>query len=409
MSNIIPADKLPIVLPHRPTLRFFRSVLRPYVNSKAKREIHFDKRNLPKQFVLVCNHPSGFDNMYAVDALYPLHTVNFISNRYYYFKKSLGKWLIKIGCVPKSIFASDLESVKNCMRIVREGGNLGIMADVRLSMYGQTEDVPETTAKFIKKLGLPVWVMHFDGSYMVKPKWAKSLRKGTIVVNCFELFDQESLAVATAEEVNQKMRQAIYYDDFEWIKTRPELTYKSRKIAEGLENILYKCPHCGKEFTLKSKKDLFFCESCGYTVKLDNRYNFVALNGQPLYYANLRDWFKAQKAEIAELIKSPDFELSCPVTLKKRSLDNKTFLREAGRGVCTLNHNGLSFVGTVDGEQKEIHFAPEEVYALSYMTGKGFQHYTSVDYFGFFPDSPLISIKYYIASELLGKMHGARG
>lgn len=408
MKTKLPADKLPVTLPHRRTVAFFRSVIRLYLNPKVKRKILFDKKDLPEQMVLVCNHPSGFDNLYAVDALYPKHPINFISNRYYYFNRSLGKWLIRVGCIPKSIFSSDVDSLKNCMRIVKAGGNLGIMADVRLSMYGQTEEVPATTAKFLKKLGLPVYVMHFDGSYMCKPKWGK-LRKGVVEINCFKLFDAEELAAATADEVNAKMRQAIYYDDFEWIKTRPEVTYKSKRMAEGLENILYKCPHCGKEFTLHSKKDKFFCESCGYTVRLDNRYNFVALDDKPLYFENLRDWFKAQKAEIAEQIQSADYALSCPVTLKKRSLDGKTFLREVGRGVCTLSHKGLSYSGTVDGEQTEINFPASEVYALSYMTGKGFQHYTSNDYFCFLPDNPLLSIKYYVASELLGKMHGAKG
>ena len=408
-EKVFDEKKISPVLPHRPTLRFFRSVIRLYLNAYVKREINFDKKELPKQFVLVCNHPSGFDNMYAVDCLYPLHTLNFISNRYYYFKKSLGKWLLKIGCIPKSIFSSDIDSLKNCMRIVKEGGNLGIMADVRLSMYGQTEDVPQTTAKFLKKLGLPVYAMHLDGSYMCKPKWAKGLRKGVVVVNCKKLFDPEQLAEASVDEVNTKMRQAIYYDDFEWIKTRPDVKYKSRKIAEGLEKILYKCPHCGKEFTLESKKDLFYCKECGYTVRLDNRYNFSALDGAPLYFENLRDWFLAQKAEIAEQIQSPDYTLTTPVTLKKRSIDGKKFLREAGRGVCTLSHEGLRYSGTVDGEQKEILFPSSEVYALSYMTGKGFQHYTSNDYFCFLPDAPLLSIKYYIASELLGKLHGAKG
>lgn len=409
MKTKVLADKLPVRLPSRSTIRVVRPALRMYINSYAKRELHFDVNTLPEQFVLVCNHPSGYDNLYAVDALYPKHYLNFISNRYYYFNKTLGKMLIKIGGIPKSLFASDLESIKNCLRIVKAGGNIGIMADVRLSMYGQTEDVPQTTAKFLKKLGLPVYVMHFDGSYMVKPKWAVKPRKGVIEINCFKLFDVEELAAATAEEVNAKMREAIYYDDFEWIKTRPDVTYKCKNMAEGLENILYKCPHCGKEFTLTSQKDLFSCNNCGYTVQMDNRYNFVASNNQPLYYENLRDWFKAQKAEIAEEIKSPDYALTCQVTLKKRSLDGKTYVREAGNGTCTLSHDGLTYVGTADGEQTEIHFAAEEIYALCYMKGKCFQFFTGNDYFSFYPDQPLLSIKYYIASELLGKMHNAKG
>lgn len=47
-------------------------------------------------------------------------------------------------------------------------------------------------------------VMHFDGSYMTKPKWAKDIRKGMILANCYELFDSASLAAATDEEVTSK-------------------------------------------------------------------------------------------------------------------------------------------------------------------------------------------------------------
>ena len=409
MKNKLPADKLPVTLPHRPSVRFFRSVIRLYINAFVKREILFDKNDLPEQFVLVCNHPSGLDNLYAVDALFPAHYINFIANRYYFFNRTLGKWLIKIGCIPKSIFTSDMESIKNCMRIVKAGGNLGIMADVRLSMYGQTEEVPSTTAKFLQKLGLPVYVMRFDGSYMCNPKWGKGLRKGVVEINCFKLFDADELAAASANEVDEKMRQAIYYDDFEWIKTRPELTYKSRRMAEGLEHILYKCPHCGKEFTLRSKRDKLFCRSCGYTVTLDNRYNFVAQQGQPLYYENLRDWFKSQKAEIGQQILAPDYALTSHVKLKKRNFEGRKSLRDVGEGTCTLSHDGLSYVGTMHGQHTELHWDASEIYALRYSKDKGFQYYTGNDYFCFSPDNPLLSVKYYIASELLGKMHGAKG
>lgn len=84
-------------------------------------------------------------------------------------------------------------------------------------------------------------------------------------------------------------------------------------------------------------------------------------------------------------------------------------MREAGRGTCTLSHGGLVYEGSADGENLRLEFKPSELYALSYLTGKGFQHFSGTDYFCFMPDEPLLSIKFYIASELLGKMHGAKG
>ena len=84
-------------------------------------------------------------------------------------------------------------------------------------------------------------------------------------------------------------------------------------------------------------------------------------------------------------------------------------MREEGRGVCSLSHDGLVYEGTADGSSRRLTFESSSIYALSYMTGKGFQHFSGTDYFCFMPDNPLLSIKFYIASELLGKMHGAKG
>ena len=302
MKQRTPPDRQPAILPRPFALNFFRNAIRFfYINPRVKRKLDCDRKKLPPQFVLLCNHPSGLDNLYAVDWLLPEHKLNFISNRYYFFKTALGRMLRKVGCIPKSLFTGDIESVKNCLRIAKAGGNIGIMADVRLSMYGQTEDVPDTTARFLKKLGLPVVVMHFDGSYMTKPKWAKDIRKGMILANCYELFDSASLAAATDEEVTSKMREALYYDDFEWIKKHPEITFKSKKMAEGLENILYKCPHCKEEFETGSLGDTVFCSACGKQWKLSETGRLAAADGET-EYESIPDWYDFQRKSAREAV-----------------------------------------------------------------------------------------------------------
>lgn len=88
MKQRTPPDRQPAILPRPFALNFFRNAIRFfYINPRVKRKLDCDRKKLPPQFVLLCNHPSGLDNLYAVDWLLPEHKLNFISNRYYFSKR----------------------------------------------------------------------------------------------------------------------------------------------------------------------------------------------------------------------------------------------------------------------------------------------------------------------------------
>ena len=50
----------------------------------------------------------------------------------------------------------------------------------------------------------------------------------------------------SVEEIQKGVEERLYYDEFQWLQQHPEVHYRSRHLAEGLENILTTCPTCGR-------------------------------------------------------------------------------------------------------------------------------------------------------------------
>ena len=91
-------------------------------------------------------------------------------------------WLLRtIGAFPKSMFATDIENVKNCLTVLRENGLLTMMPEARLSTTGRFEDIQDSTYAFIKKAGVPVYTIKLRGDYFADPKWGKGFRRGSVV------------------------------------------------------------------------------------------------------------------------------------------------------------------------------------------------------------------------------------
>lgn len=387
--------------PNHKLFNFYVWAIWGWLKTKVKIKLTQPLPKLPEQFVVVCNHPSGFDNFYCIKAMRP-RDICFVSNRYYMFNKTVGKFMRSAGCIPKSIFTSDMESVKNTLAMKEAGAPLGFMPEVRLCMDGEMQKLPESTGKFFKMLKLPIFSCKFDGSYFLKPKWAKKRRKGTVFVTIKQLYDQESLASVSNEQLQSTLEQTLYYNDFEWLKSHPEIKYVCKKQAEGLEKILTVCPHCGQKYTIASKNRTLTCRSCGYKVRVNDRYEFVD-DGFEHYYDNFQQWYKQIQKDCWQKVDNDnDFELTEKVTLKLPSKDGKGFLRVGGSGQVTLNSKGLTYVGTKDGQDFELFVPMHESFYLSYGMNLGFQTFVGAkEYYAFCPDNPQKSLDWYLASERL--------
>lgn len=359
------------------------------------------EKPLKSPSIVLCNHGSFFDFYYAGRLLIK-NSPHFIIARLYFYHKWLGRILKMVGGFPKSMFAMDMESVRNSLKVLKDGGMLAMMPEARLSTVGKYEDIQESTFSFLKKSNVPVYTIKISGDYFAKPKWGKGFRRGSVVEAELDLlFSPADLECMSVDEIKQGVEERLYYDEFEWLKAKPEIKYESKCLAEGLENILTICPVCKKKHTITTDKRDIFCEECGKLTSLDGRYRFTP----DFCFENFAQWYDWQMQIIqAEIEENPDYSLVSAVELRLPSADGKTLTRFAGRGVCTLDRSGLTYAGTRDGEHYEIHFTIQRIYRLLFGAGENFEVYNGSEILYFVPDERRSAVDWYMASMILNNM-----
>ena len=372
-----------------------------YLGGKVKVKMENKVGKLQRPSIVLVTHGSFLDFIYA-GKLLEKEKPNFVTARLYFYKKALRKIMLKVGTFPKSMFCSDLENVKNCLKVLSAGRVLAMMPEARLSTVGRFEGIQDSTYKFIKKMNVPVYTIRLEGGYFAKPKWGDKVRKGAVVHATLDtLYTQEQVSALSLEEMQQGIEQALYYDEFKWLEGMPNVRYKSKTLAVGLENILTTCPNCGAKYSIATEGMQVKCTQCSLTATLDDRYAFV--DGKPFH--NFAEWYDWQKEEMEKEIRSnPEFKLEHKVTLKHSSKDGKKMLRVAGEGVCTFDKSGFVYRGTRDGEGIEKRFLLKDIYRLLFGAGEDFEIYEGKEIWYFVPEESRCCVDYYVASELLKKV-----
>lgn len=367
-----------------------------YVKSKVKVKLKNNVEKLEKPCIVLCNHGSFYDFAFAGKILRK-EKPHFIVARMYFHNKVLKKALNATGAFPKSMFTNDTENLKNCLKVINNKEVLAMMPEARLSTAGKFEGIQESTYKFIKKMNVAVYTIKIDGSYLAKPKWADKIRKGGLVeAELNQLFKAGECENLDMDQIKEKIEGALTYNEWEWLASHPELKYKIKNIAKGLENILCVCPNCKKHLTLKTNKNIITCSECGMNVEVDNRYQLHGIK-----FKNIAEWYDWQTEEIKNQVKSENFKLESKVTLKHLSKDGKKCTRYAGEGVCVLDKAGLKYIGTQDGKEIEKFFEMDCIYRILFGAGEDFEIYEGRELYYFVPEDVRSAVMWYIVSGLL--------
>ncbi len=367
-----------------------------YIKSKIKIKLKSNVGKLDRPSIVLCNHGSFYDFAYA-GKLILKEKPHFVVARMYFHHKILKRVLEGTGAFPKSMFTNDVESLKNCMKVISNGEVLAMMPEARLSTVGKFEGIQDSTYKFLKKMNVSVYVVNIKGAYLAKPKWADKIRKGARVeAELNQLFKAGECANLSLEEIQKKVDNAISYNEWEWLEKNPKIIYKNKTIAKGLENILTVCPKCKKKHSLTTNKNTINCE-CGLKVEVDNRYQLHGVK-----FKNIAEWYEWQTEEIRkEIQNNPNFKLQSNVELRHLSKDGKRCTRFSGNGVCTLDKNELKYVGTQDGKEIEKIFTLESIYRILFGAGEDFEIYEGNELYYFVPEDKRSSVLWYIVSGLL--------
>ena len=209
------------------------------------------------------------------------------------------EWLIRfLGCIPTQKFVSDISLIRDMEYMLKKKKTSVLMyPEASYSFDGTATPLPRKMGILLKKLGVPVVMVRTQGAFTRQPLY-NCLRKRKVQVTA------EVTCLATAEQVKEMsvrelddmLDQAFTFDGFAWQRDNGvEITDPDR--AEGLERILYKCPHCGTEGKMSGKGTTVTCGHCGKVWEMDVLGQLKATEGET-EYSHIPDWYAWQRREV---------------------------------------------------------------------------------------------------------------
>ena len=251
------------------------------------------------------------------------------------------------GAIPFSKGNSDFKAVKHLLRLVKNRKPVGLYPEGGRGWSGETEEIIFSTAKLIKILNNSVYRVMTKGGYMNKPRWADYYRKGKIHMHYDVLFHKEEVKKLTVEEIYEKIKKAIYHNEYSWQKEN-NYTYKGKNKAEHIERLLYICTKCSTIDSLSSKGDEFKCTECGEKWKI-NDYGFI----EGGFYDNTVEWNHWQKKQLYKKLKKSEITINTKkIQFEKFDKNGKKLYNE--EVLINLDDKNLKIKGREFNEKLDV-------------------------------------------------------
>ncbi|NLD87185.1 MAG: 1-acyl-sn-glycerol-3-phosphate acyltransferase [Clostridiales bacterium] len=296
----------------RTILKIITSIDMFLVNFKVKR-IGMERLGKKEPCLYLMNHSSFVDLKIAKYLLYP-RPFNIITTADAFVGKP--KLMHMTGCIPTFKFMTDPAMVKNMMYALRTLNNSVLMyPEASYSFDGTCTPLPKSIGKCIKILNVPVCMIKTSGAFLRRPHYNNlRIRRGVKVsANLKYLLSREDIAKMSPEEIQETVEREFMFDYF---REQQEKKIKINNLdrGEGLDRVLYKCPHCMAEGNMKSKGDSLFCTSCGVKYRLTKYGALECLTGEGKFN-HIPDWYSWERSEVVREIESGEYSLSSDVDI----------------------------------------------------------------------------------------------
>ncbi|MBQ7328997.1 MAG: hypothetical protein IJX01_03730, partial [Oscillospiraceae bacterium] len=156
--------------------------------------------------------------------------------------------------------------------------------------------LPRKMGVLLKKLGVPVVTVITQGAFARDPLYnGLQLRKVKVSADVTCLFTAEELKTKTVAELDAALDEAFGFDNFKW-QQENKVVIDVPFRADGLNRILFRCPHCGSEGQTEGKGIYWTCHACGKQYELTELGYLKAIDGDtkfdhiPVWY----DWERQQ-------------------------------------------------------------------------------------------------------------------
>jgi 1-acyl-sn-glycerol-3-phosphate acyltransferase len=343
-------------------------------------------------FVIIANHEAALDFVNLIGATRT--PMSFVISNSFYNTLPFKSVVSRLGMIPKQQFQTSLRDLGAMRSTIREGKILVIYPAGLMCEDGQSTPIPAATYEFLKWLNTDVYVAKTIGTYFSMPKWAKGIRVGRTFIDVYKLFDKDSLRDMPLDEVKEKTSEALNFDAY-LEQEKLKIKYRKNDNIEGLENVLYVCPNCMGEFTMRTKKKkTIYCVQCGFEETSD-KYAFLHnKKGVGEEVRHVSAWSRMIYDSLKEKVEEGKIK-KLTTMAKVQTIDKKKHkYRNAGRARITLTPDTLSIKGNINGEEVDLAMPTASFPSLPFKPGRNFEIQHGDISYRCFPKKPLVVMKW---------------
>ena len=371
--------------------------------------IGMDRLKKGQNAFYLMNHSSFIDMEIVATLLYP-KPFNIVATTDGFVGKD---WLMReIGCIPTKKFVNDVTLIRDVMHASRKlRSNIVLFPEAGYSFDGTSTVLPESVGDFVKLLGIPLVMIRTYGAFARDPLYNNLQKRKVHVSATVEyLLSPEEAKTMSGKEIYELICRNLSFDSFLW-QQKKHIKIDEPFRADGLERILYKCPHCMAENATEGHGTTVECSKCGKIYRLDEYGKLECTDPScDCEIPHIPDWYRWERREVQRELVAGTYSLDIPVDIVV-SMDTK-HMYNVGSG--RLRHDNTGFHLTSDDGDINYEHKP----LASYTVCSDFNFYEIGDVISFgdakclyycFPKVPGVSVaKVRLAAEELYKLERAR-
>ena len=165
--------------------------------------------------LLVSNHVSAWDPLIVAMSL--KHKQLYYVASEHLFRMGLVSKALEylVAPIPRRKASSGFETVKACLRRLKDGQSVGLFAEGEQSWDGRTAPIFPATGKLAKSSGATLITSRIEGAYLSLPRWGHGIRRGAVHGGVVNIYSPEQLKTMTAKEVTAAIQRDISEDAWE--------------------------------------------------------------------------------------------------------------------------------------------------------------------------------------------------
>ena len=366
-----------------------------------------DMDGLEPPYIIFSNHMAFIDFELAAMVTHPRKVNNVVNIDGYHMMPWLLTW---IGSICTRKFTNDIHLVKSIRRVIQNGDILCMYPEARYTPIGTTSFLLDSLGRVVKMNKVPLVVVTHRGNHLYSPFWAYANKRKVPMHTTFrQVLTAEQVQTMSVDEINAAIRKAMEYDEYRYqLENNILITEPYR--AEGLQKVLYQCPHCGTEFRMETRGAEIFCNHCGKRWFLQENGQLKATEGET-EFPHIPDWFKWEQEQVRQQILDGTYAYEDEVDV----YSFPRCYRFIPLGKAKVRHdfeNGFTIDGRYRGQDYHIHRPPKGMNSLHveynfhrFRKENCFDISTETDSFYCYPTNPDIITKLAFATEEIYKLH----